>query len=144
MRRLDSIGLAGFSHDFGSLTGQRSLLRELFDAFASAPMTLLSTVVILLAPALPVLSRVPTKRAQLRDRFGVQSSMLARELLAKTAKAEGTIRKDDRSILGLLSACGRTLSAVTPINRIQVKAQTAQTGIPLTEEEVNSVVSDTP
>jgi hypothetical protein len=106
MHRLDSMGIAGFSHDFGSLNGQHSLLRELFDAFATSPISLASLVVMLLAPALPVLSRVPTQRARLRDRFSAQSGVLARELLAKTAEAEDTIQKGDRSILGLLSACG--------------------------------------
>jgi hypothetical protein len=102
------MGLAGFSHDFGSLSGQRSLLRELFDAFATAPISLLSVVVILLAPAIPLLSRLPTQRAQLRDSYSAQSGVLARELLEKTTEAEGTIRKDDRSILGLLSTCRKT------------------------------------
>jgi hypothetical protein len=105
IHRLDSMGLAGFSHDFGALGGQRSLLRELFDAFASAPLSLMSIVVLLLAPAVPALSRLPTQRAQLRNRFSGQSGVIARELLAKTAEGEGTIRKDDRSILGLLSTC---------------------------------------
>jgi hypothetical protein len=103
--RLDTIGLVGFSHDFGALTGQRSMLGELFDAIAIAPISLLGMVVMLLAPVIPALAFVPTPRATLLQRFNVQSGVLADALLAKTVQAEGTIQKDDRSILGLLSAC---------------------------------------
>jgi hypothetical protein len=134
------MGLAGFSHDFGALAGQRSLLRELFDAFATSPLSLASILVLLTAPAIPVLSRVPTQRAQLRDRFSAQSGVLARQLLAKTAEAEGTIQSDDRSILGLLSTCAHTKHASVPFDRIIVRAQTAHTGFPLTEGEVNDQV----
>jgi hypothetical protein len=99
------MGLAGFSHDFKSLDGERSVLRDLFDAFASAPMTVASILVFLAGPALPFLSRLPTARAQLRSRFSAESAVIARDLIDRATQGEGSVSKDDKSILGLLGLC---------------------------------------
>jgi hypothetical protein len=97
------MGLAGFSHDFGAATGQRSLLRDLFDAFASSPIDFVSAAVLMLSPSLPILASLPTERTKLRTRFSSQSVVIARELLMRAAEVEGSTKRDDKSILGLLS-----------------------------------------
>jgi hypothetical protein len=97
------MGLAGFSHDFGAVTGQRSLLSELFDAFASSPIDFVSAAVLMLSPSLPILASLPTERTKLRTRFSSQSVVIARELLMRATEVEGATKRDDKSILGLLS-----------------------------------------
>jgi hypothetical protein len=97
------MGLAGFSHDFGALTGQRPPLGELFDAFASASISFVSAAVLMLSPSLPFLANLPTELTKMRHRFSSQSAVIARELLARADEVIGPIKRDDKSILGLLS-----------------------------------------
>jgi hypothetical protein len=97
------MGLAGFAHDFGALTGQRPLLRELFDAFTSSPIDFFSVAILMVSPSLPFLVSLPTERTKLRNRFSSQSAVIARELLARAGEDAGHIKRDDKSILGLLS-----------------------------------------
>jgi hypothetical protein len=102
--RLDSIGLAGFSHDFGSLRGQTSALGSLLDSTSRMPMSLLELAVILLEPTLPFLTEIPTPRSRLRHEIKTVCGELSRGLLTQTKRSEGT-EVDPKSILGLLSWC---------------------------------------
>ncbi len=65
---LDSVGLAGFGHDFHALDGERSEVQKVFDSFASAPATgRLNALIPLLLPMLPstIFARLPTDRVRL-------------------------------------------------------------------------------
>ncbi|KAI6012725.1 cytochrome P450 [Pisolithus orientalis] len=99
---LDTIGLAGFSHDFGSLDGKTTRVVEVFDTFAGSTMNF---PVILLAQVFHLLLYVPTARG---DLFGDMSRTLAdisRKFLerSKEEKEAGIVGgKDDKSIIGVL------------------------------------------
>jgi hypothetical protein len=133
--RLDSIGLAGFSHDFGALKGQSSRVGELLESTSRSPVSFIEKAVILFQPSLPFLTAVPTMRAQMRREFKGACGKLARGLLVQTAQNEGSAA-DQKSILGLLSWC---LCSVCPPQTDlcdTVKAENAT----MTEDEVNSQV----
>ncbi|KAI9456895.1 cytochrome P450 [Boletus coccyginus] len=56
---LDTIGLAGFSHDFGALDGKDTAVTEVFDTFGASPRSALNTGLFLLAQAFTFLSQLP-------------------------------------------------------------------------------------
>lgn len=106
---LDTIGLAGFGHDFGALRGENGIVEEAFDKMSSEPPKGLNAIIMLLAVVFPQLLRIPTKRQQLLSHLNKAIQKIAEGLLFRTRKdAEaGTYSKSSRSIMGALS----TLSA---------------------------------
>ena len=58
---LDTIGIAGFSHNFGALEGKHSSVAEAFDSFGSAPPRGLSIILPVLGPVLPILMKIDRK-----------------------------------------------------------------------------------
>ncbi len=49
----DTIGTAGFGHEFGSLEGRQSDVKDVFESFGFSPPQGLSLILPLLAPVLP-------------------------------------------------------------------------------------------
>ncbi|KIN94393.1 hypothetical protein M404DRAFT_1008378 [Pisolithus tinctorius Marx 270] len=99
---LDVIGLAGFSHDFGSLDGKTTRVVEVFDTFAgSVP----NSTIILLANVFPLLLHVPTSRGDLFAEMNQTLADVSRKFLqrSKEEKEAGIIdEKNDKSIIGVL------------------------------------------
>ncbi|KAL0564414.1 hypothetical protein V5O48_017634 [Marasmius crinis-equi] len=97
---LDSIGIAGFSHDFGSLDGKTSGVAEAFETLGTVPPSKAGLFLFLLSFVFPRLLRVPTKRnlklLELRKCMGE----IADELLERSRKADA--EGEDKSIIGLL------------------------------------------
>ncbi|KAF5367940.1 hypothetical protein D9758_004326 [Tetrapyrgos nigripes] len=113
---LDSIGIAGFSHDFNSLAGQASSISDLFDTFAGLkppPQTLLSRILtpialilFLLGTIFPPILHVPTQRTKMSQQLRRDTSEIADILLEKTRKEKelGLVdEQGDKSVIGLLS-----------------------------------------
>ncbi|KIK27618.1 hypothetical protein PISMIDRAFT_92400, partial [Pisolithus microcarpus 441] len=103
---LDSIGLAGFSHDFGSLDGKPASITKIFDTFGSSPSrSAVNAAVLLLAQVFPLLEYVPTPRTKLLREMQEIMEDISKELLARTKKEkeEGVLDgKEDKSIIGVL------------------------------------------
>ncbi|KAF5339499.1 hypothetical protein D9758_016372 [Tetrapyrgos nigripes] len=112
---LDSIGIAGFSHDFDSLSGQVSTVSDLFDTFAGLkppPETFLSRIFApiglilwLLGTIFPPILHVPTKESKMWQRIRSDTFEIAEILLEKTRKEKelGLVDKEgDKSVIGLL------------------------------------------
>ncbi|KIJ59411.1 hypothetical protein HYDPIDRAFT_162418 [Hydnomerulius pinastri MD-312] len=103
---LDTIGIAGFSHDFGSLDGKPASVTEVFDTFgnSSAPSTI-NVMFVLLAQTFPVIIRLPTARSKLIKRLNISMGEISGVLLERTRKekelgvGEG---KEENSLIGLL------------------------------------------
>lgn len=99
---LDTIGLAGFSHDFCSLDGKSSRVAEIFDTFATLS---LNFPLFLFTQVFPMLLHVPTAAGDLfgdmnHTLTGVSKKFLER---SKEEKEAGIIDgKDDKSIIGVL------------------------------------------
>ena len=101
---LDTIGIAGFDHNFGTLEGQESDVAALFDSFGAVPTAGISILITLLSPVLPYLWDLPTKRKKLTQKFydgmhSISETLLARSRKEKEAGEAGTA---SRSIIGTL------------------------------------------
>ncbi|KAG2038389.1 cytochrome P450 [Suillus americanus] len=103
---LDTIGIAGFSHDFGSLDGKRASVTEVFDTFGTNQRA--STVnqfFILCALAFPIVTKIPTKRTNLFKQLNVTMGEISNELLIRSRRekdASMSERDEEKSIIGLL------------------------------------------
>ena len=102
---LDTIGIAGFGHDFGALRGEHGIVEEAFDSLNNAPPRGLSAVLALFGPLFPILLKVPTRRQVMLGRLNKAMGKIAEGLFEKTKKdAEaGTFSTSSRSIMGALS-----------------------------------------
>ncbi|KIL67056.1 hypothetical protein M378DRAFT_160034 [Amanita muscaria Koide BX008] len=94
---LDSIGIAGFGHDFRSLDGHESPVTETLDALLEDTSF---RVLILLGSFLPQLLNLPFKHAKILRRMKNAFSDIAKILLEKSRQE--TDAEKDKSILGLL------------------------------------------
>ncbi|KAJ7701726.1 cytochrome P450 [Mycena metata] len=61
---LDTIGLAGFSHDFCTLSGQTSKIADAFDSLDSKP-SFLDAIAFLLSTISPIFDHIPTGRREM-------------------------------------------------------------------------------
>lgn len=99
---MDSIGIAGFGHDFGSLDGKYPAVVEAFDIIGSSNPGAISQFVFFLGPVLPMLLNLPTSRNRLFSRLHNSMVAIANELLVRTRKEkEGAA--EEKSLIGLLS-----------------------------------------
>ncbi|KAI6131615.1 cytochrome P450 [Pisolithus croceorrhizus] len=121
--RLDSVGLAGFSHDFGSLVGKPTSITEIFDTVgSSSKQSAVNVGLLLLSQVFPLLEYVPTPRTKLLCEMQRIMEDISKDLLTRTKreKEEGVLDgKEDKSIIGVL-----------------VKANDADSPNHLTHEEV--------
>ncbi|KAI6023312.1 cytochrome P450 [Pisolithus marmoratus] len=103
---LDSMGLAGFSHDFGSLEGKHTPITEVLDTFASFPKRSAVTIwLILLSRVFTLLSYAPRQTSGLFHEMQRITEDLSTQWLARTKKEkeEGVLDgKEDMSIIGVL------------------------------------------
>lgn len=104
IHRLDSIGIAGFGHDFKALEGHESPMMKVLNAINGANRSNRRLLVVIGA-IFPFVAHLPTKRLRMMNQMKQATSEMAHELLQNTEKAkEGSQSIKDRSILGLLSA----------------------------------------
>lgn len=101
---LDSLGIAGFSHDFGTLQGKYSVVAEVLDSFGAIKLTFVDIFKLIFSPAFPILTTIPTPRFNLFKKFKLTSKEISRELLERTRKEKGGDIEDkkDHSVIGLL------------------------------------------
>lgn len=102
--RLDSIGIGGFGHDFGLLKGNKSSIADAFSAFDVIKPSVASIFAFLLAPALPFLLKIPSKRSTMFQAIKNSIEDIADSLL-EWARTEKAANEDntDKSIIGTLS-----------------------------------------
>jgi cytochrome P450 len=103
---LDTIGIAGFSHDFGSLDGKRASVTEVFDAFGNnRQASVVNRAFFLLASVFPIIARIPNKRTKLFKKLGVTLGEISNDLLIRSRRekdANISGRDEEKSIIGLL------------------------------------------
>ncbi|KAF4616127.1 hypothetical protein D9613_011263 [Agrocybe pediades] len=107
---LDSVGIAGFGHDFHALEGNNSPVVDVFDSFGSDDSSALSRFVFLMGPVLPILQHLPTKRNKIFKRLNSTMRGIADELLARNRR--GKEESNDKSIIGLLIKAEATSSSL--------------------------------
>ncbi|KAG1780538.1 cytochrome P450 [Suillus placidus] len=103
---LDTIGVAGFSHDFGSLDGKRASVTEVFDTFGNNQQaSAANRVFILLASEFPIIAKIPTKRTNLFKKLSVTMGDISNDLLIRSRREKDlnvSERDEEKSIIGLL------------------------------------------
>ena len=97
---LDSIGIAGFSHDFKTLEGQESAIANMFDALGRHKPSFGDIMHIILVAVFPILWRIPTKLTRLIGQFSSSVGEISKSLLTKTRTEKVG---EDRSAMSLLS-----------------------------------------
>jgi len=119
---LDSIGIAGFSHDFRYLDGQQSPVTRAFEAFQAVEVSFISDLIFHLSSVFPFVLNTPTPRMQLFWELRRSMNVIAERLLANARREkEGHVAEEltDKSVIGLL-----------------LKAEAAGTELCMTQEEV--------
>ncbi|EIW74088.1 cytochrome P450 [Coniophora puteana RWD-64-598 SS2] len=101
---LDSIGVAGFSHNFGTLDGKHSEVAAIFDKFATSKPSLLFKMSSLLGLIFPALMKLPTARGGLHKELNNVLGVVAQALIERVRKEKAGLTKgqDDNSVIGLL------------------------------------------
>jgi hypothetical protein len=104
--RLDSLGIAGFSYDFGTLQGKPSTIANVFKSLDELKLTPFNILIFLLSTVFPILTRVPSPLKSLIKKFSLATGEISKEILERTRKEKGSSfeGKKDCSIIGLLSA----------------------------------------
>ncbi|KAL4064491.1 cytochrome P450 [Scleroderma yunnanense] len=123
---LDTIGLAGFSHDFGSLDGKPASVTKIFDAFSSSNRSAIHVGLFLLTQVFPVLSYVPTPRKRLMEEMQDIIENISKTLLerTRTEKEQGVLDgKKEKSVIGVLIKANDTDTAELHLTREEVLAQ---------------------
>ncbi|KAF8173882.1 cytochrome P450 [Mycena galopus ATCC 62051] len=123
--RLDSIGIAGFSHDFRTLDGEYSTVAAAFDSLNFKSRSLISSLIFLLGTQFPFLTKIPTERSRTIGNLRRTMSGVADELLERTRrekKSHVTDETADRSIIGLLLKA-EDEEAELRMNQTEVMAQ---------------------
>lgn len=92
---MDSIGIAGFSHDFGAINGKP----QIFDSLDLSSGAAFFAFTIIVGSVFPAILRLPSKRKGGLAAMNRVFTSIADQLLAK-AKEHGN--EEDKSVLGLL------------------------------------------
>lgn len=133
---LDSIGIAGFSHDFGSLDGKPCTVADAFENLSTGKSSVLESIMFLLSVIFPFLRNLPTERRKKLLELSRSLREIADILLERNKKA-GVDVDDEKSIIGLLSEQQPPSTKLSSFIHEQiVKAEVADGGLHLTEEEV--------
>ncbi|KAJ7032290.1 cytochrome P450 [Mycena alexandri] len=106
---LDSIGIAGFAHDFHVLDGERSPVTAVFEALEHANINSFDTVVLILSFVFPIMSSLPTRRTRLFWELRRTLEEIAGRMLEDTRREKEVGVVDgmrDKSLIGLLLKAG--------------------------------------
>ncbi|KAF8224488.1 cytochrome P450 [Tricholoma matsutake] len=99
---LDTIGIAGFSHDFGSLKGKSPPVVAAFDSFGSLNSSASSMMVLFLSQMIPSLANIPTERMGVIKNVVASINSFAGSLLESARVEKGTDVLTDKSIIATL------------------------------------------
>ncbi|KAI0637564.1 cytochrome P450 [Trametes polyzona] len=119
---LDSIGIAGFSHDFGSLEGKYSAVADVFDRMGHIKPSPITAAAIFFGNVFPFLWRIPTPMRRLQMKLNRCMEEIAVVLLENTRremKGMGEKDHEDKSIIGLL-----------------IKAEDTESSLRMSQEEI--------
>ncbi|KZO95673.1 cytochrome P450 [Calocera viscosa TUFC12733] len=108
---LDSIGIAGFSHDFRSLAGEKPEVAEAFESFGKFKPSKLFQIIMVFAQFFPILLNIPTGRQARLKSLDQSMTKISDQLLNEGRKAGddvGDAAKTKRSLIGTLIKAEKT------------------------------------
>jgi hypothetical protein len=140
---LDNIGHAGFSHAFNSLSNPSSpsSIQVALDSFSTTKPSLSAIVAFVLARAFPIMLKAPTNWGGVLKKFNETTKEIGEKLLARTRNEGNNI--EEKSIIGLLSEGTPAWRLSWPDLKTTVKAESAKTGLHMTQEEITAQVQST-
>ncbi|KAF8893394.1 cytochrome P450 [Infundibulicybe gibba] len=98
---LDNIGLAGFSHDFGCLRGNKSQVKIAFDAFGLMSRSITVGLLFAVGTVFPVIFKLPLEHNRVYKNLKSSLSAIADTLIEKV-NSESQSGMKDKSIIGML------------------------------------------
>jgi hypothetical protein len=100
---LDSIGYAGFSHTFNSLSNPSSTspIQLAFNSFSTTKPSVVSMITMLLSCIFPIMLKAPTNYGRVIRRLKETTGKIGEALLTRTRMAVD--KAEEKSIIGLLS-----------------------------------------
>lgn len=103
---LDSIGIAGFGHDFQYLSGVQSPIVNIFNIISDAESNFLSTTFMMFGQNLPFLLKLPTGNNKvmksLKEEFSRIADVLLDKMRSEKQSAIGKETAEEKSIIGML------------------------------------------
>lgn len=138
--RLDSIGIAGFGHDFKALEGENAPVVDVFDSFDGANTDYFSRMVFFLGPVFPTLQNLPTRNNRMLHRLRETMGRIAAELLERSRQVQdgkADTMMADKSIIGLLGMVNLLSFFIFCLTRpTLVKSENTGTQLRISTEEV--------
>jgi hypothetical protein len=134
---LDSVGIAGFSHDFKYLEGQQSPVTEAFEALQVDDMGWSTKLLFILSFTFPFLLSVPTPRMRTFWKLRSSLNVIAERMLANTRREkEDGEEFSDKSVIGLLRMWILLFFTKKQNLDRSVKAELLDAELHMTQEEV--------
>ncbi|KAK2465993.1 hypothetical protein APHAL10511_001634 [Amanita phalloides] len=113
---LDSIGIAGFGHDFKALEGYESPILKVFESFNNIGSSGRRSF-LLLGPIFPQMLKLPTERSRMFRQMSKATSDMATHFLENSqSERESFQYVKDKSILGLLGTDDTPSSVISVVN----------------------------
>ncbi|KAH7907652.1 cytochrome P450 [Hygrophoropsis aurantiaca] len=106
---LDTIGIAGFSHDFGTLDGKPSTIADIIESFARMKFSSFATLCLLLSPVFPWIVKLPIGPTVSSRKLNAAMGSIAETLLSQSKEAgEDGVKptSEDNSLISLLIRAG--------------------------------------
>lgn len=133
---LDTIGIAAFAHDFGTLYGKRSAVAEVF---SSSSITgrggVLFILMLMLGSWFPALRKIRTERMKYLETMNETIKEIALKLLRESREEEDG-KASNTSIMGALRMCEYNPWCVLDAHLNAVRAEHAAAQKSVTEEEI--------
>ncbi|KAK7045146.1 cytochrome P450 [Favolaschia claudopus] len=98
---LDTIGLAGFSHAFNTLSGHTTAITSAFESLGRT--TFFETCIAVLSVAVPLFNRIPTRRRRMMNQLTETMQQLGEEFLGNARRMSREALSADKSVIGLLA-----------------------------------------
>jgi len=98
---IDTIGIAGFSHDFKALSGANPEVQRAFETFTESKISIVDIANLLISPVFPLIDLIPTAKKNATKRLNQSLKHVGVKLLADSKKV-GDQKPADKSIIGVL------------------------------------------
>jgi len=120
--RLDSLGIAGFSFDFGTLYGKQCDGADGFNKFYKAKPSFTFKMTFLLGLVFPSLMKLPTGWMQLATELNNALGLVGKTLLERTRQEGSGVRlgTEETSIIGLLLKAESSMSENEVLSQLKL------------------------
>ncbi|EIW82619.1 cytochrome P450 [Coniophora puteana RWD-64-598 SS2] len=123
---LGSIGIAGFSHNFGALYGKQCDVADIFDEFVEKQPLMVHKTALLLGLVFPFIIKLPTGRMQLFRKLNAALGGAAKELVERMRQEELELQMSEEEVLSQIKLLLLAGYETTSISLSWILAELAQ------------------